>query len=139
MTTIHRTFSVPLRDNTSGFNQRYNISDVGLNPHDFSTFSYMDLFGLQYPSEKDITKLKSGADRVYCSHFVTDESPEYIYRFRVELTSLVEIPSENILKLVSLPDIMEVDTTLYHMSHILKSALLKGQPTDDILNTIRSI
>ena len=135
--TIHRTFAVPLRDNTSGFEHRYNLNDVGLNPKDFHSFSYIDLYGLQYPSEDDMTEIISGADRVYCSLFVTDNPPEPVYRFRCEITSIKEIPSDAILKLVSLPEVLEVDTTLHHLSYMLKRALTNDEPTESILDAIK--
>ena len=135
--TIHRTFAVPLRDNTSGFEHRYNLNDVGIDPKDFHSFSYIDLYGLQYPSENEITEIISGADRVYCSLFVTDNPPEPVYRFRCEITSTKEIPSDAILKLVSLPDVLEVDTTLHHLSYMLKRALTSDEPTESILDAIK--
>ena len=135
--TIHRTFAVPLRDNTSGFEHRYNLNDVGIDPKDFHSFSYIDLYGLQYPSEEKITEIISGADRVYCSLFVTDNPPEPVYRFRCEITSNKEIPSDAILKLVSLPEVLEVDTTLHHLSYMLKRALTSDEPTESILDAIK--
>ena len=135
--TIHRTFAVPLRDNTSGFEHRYNLNDVGIDPKDFHSFSYIDLYGLQYPSENEMTEILHGADRVYCSLFVTDNPPEPVYRFRCEITSNKEIPSDAILKLVSLPDVLEVDTTLHHLSYMLKRALTSDEPTESILDAIK--
>ena len=135
--TIHRTFAVPLRDNTSGFEHRYNLNDVGIDPKDFHSFSYIDLYGLQYPSENEITEIISGADRVYCSLFVTDNPPEPVYRFRCEITSNKEISSDAILKLVSLPEVLEVDTTLHHLSYMLKRALTSDEPTESILDAIK--
>jgi len=135
--TIHRTFAFPLRDNTSGLEPRYNLSDIGLDPKDFYSFSYIDLYGLHYPSEEDMNKILSGADRVYCSLFVTDNPPEPIYRFRCEITSLKEISSDAVIKLVSLPDVLEVDTTLHHLSYMLKRALTNDLPTESLLEAIK--
>lgn len=135
--TQHRTFAIPLRDNTSGFEPRYNLSDVGIDPKEFHSFSYIDLYGLQYPSEDEMTEILHGADRVYCSLFVTDNPPEPVYRFRCEITSLNEIPSDAILKLVSLPEVIEVDTTLHHLSYMLKRALENDMPTESLLEAIK--
>ena len=135
---IHRTFAIPLRDTTTGFDPRYKLSDVGLNPSDFHSFSYIDLFGLQYPNEETITELTSSADRTYISMFVTDNPPEPAYRYRVELTSTVELNSDLVLKFVSLPDVQEVDTTLYHLSYLLKQALKVDTPIDTILEAIKT-
>lgn len=134
----HRTFAIPLRDNTTGLEPRYNLRDVGLDPKDFYSFNYIDLYGLQYPSEEDVNVIKRGANRVYYSLFVTDNPPDPVFRYRIEITSWEEIPSDTVLKLVSLPDVIEVDTTLYHLSYMLKRALMNNMQTESLLDAIKN-
>jgi len=136
----YRTFEIPLRDKTEGFTLRYSFDDIGLNKSDFHFFGHIDAYGINIPPKKDIIDglYSADADKVTYTHIVTpSEGIEYTYTRYI--TSTADIPSDIVLKLVSLPDVKEVETTLYHMSHILKSALSKDAYIDDIIDAIRSM
>lgn len=134
-----RTFSIPLRDNTAEFKPRYNLTDVGLNSSDFYSFKYIDVFGSHAPPLDEVpSDAKLHIDRTYYSQYVPANN-DIEYAYRMEITSLVDIPPDIILKLVSLPDVSEIDTNLFHLSHILKSILTNDASTDDILNAIKTL
>ena len=134
-----RTFSVPLRDNSNEFKPRYTLDDVGLNPLDFYHFKYIDVFGSHTPPLDEVPDpIKLHIDRAYYSQYVPlNGGIEYTYR--MEMTSINDISSDAVLKLVSLPDVSEIETTLFHLSYILKRALRNDAPTGDILSAIKDI
>ena len=133
----YRTFTIPLKQNS--FDPRYKLDDVGLNKEDFHSFKYIDVYGTHVPPLDEVpAHAKLHIDKAFYTQYIpADDNIEYIYR--LEITSIVDIPSDTILKLVSLPDVEEIDTTLFHLSHILKRVLSSGAPTDTILSAIRSV
>lgn len=134
-----RTFSVPLRNNDAEFKPRYAFADVGLNLSDFYSFKYIDVFGSHAPPIDEVPpKALLHIDRTYYSqHVPINDDMEYTYR--MEITSVNDIDPNSVLKFVSLPDVLEVDTTLFHLSNILKRSLLHDSPIDDILTAIKNL
>ena len=134
-----RTFRVPIRDNNAEFKPRYTLTDVGLNSSDFYSFKYIDVFGSHTPPLDEVPdSIKLHIDKAYYSQYVpADDNIEYTNR--LEITSINDIPPDSILKLVSLPDVIETDTTLFHLSYILKRALSSDAPTSDILSAIKNL
>ena len=134
-----RTFNIPLRDNNAEFKPRYNLSDVGLNSCDFYSFKYIDVFGSHAPPLDEVPPAVTlHIDKAYYSQYVPVNN-DIEYAYRLEITSINDIPSDAILKLVSLPGVSEVDTTLFHLSYILKGALSTNAPTSHILTAIKEL
>ena len=135
--TQYRTFSIPLKPDS--FVPRYKFEDVGLNKEDFHSFKYIDVYGAYAPPADEVpAHAKLHIDKAFYTQYIpADDNIEYTYR--LEITSIAYIPSDTILKLVSLPDVEEIDTTLFHLSHILKRVLFSDAPTDTILSAIRSV
>jgi len=134
----YRTFRIPLKS-AGGFESRYKFEDIGLSDEDFKHFFYIDVYGSHSPPVDEVPdQIKLDIGRTFLTQYVP-AGDQIEYSYRVEVTSLVDIPSDNILKFVSLPDVEEIDTTLFHLSNILKVALLNDEPIDDILNAIKGI
>ena len=131
-----RTFKIPLK-NESELSPKYSYDDVGLNSDDVCFFGYVDWYGKQLPPKGTIDPIESWADEVSYRHYFTQEVIDE-YSIRGEIT-VRDIPPDIALKMLSLPDVEEMDTTLYHLSHILKSALSGDRPTDDILDAIKHL
>ena len=132
----YRTFSIPLRDESS-FVPRYKLEDIGFANDDFKHFNYIDVYGSHSPPIDEVPdEVKLEIGRTFFTQYVP-VSGEIEYSYRLEIVSIKEIDSDNILKLLSLHGVDEIDTNLFHLSNILKSALLKDEPIDDILNAIK--
>ena len=133
--TQYRTFSIPL--NEGGFEPHYKIKDVGLNKDDFHYFNYIDVYGSHSPPIDEVPEqIKLHIGRTFFTQYVP-AGDDIEYTYRLEITSLTTIDSDKILKFVSLPGVKEIDTTLFHLSHILKRALYANKPIDDILTAIK--
>ena len=132
-----RTFSIPLDE--CGFKPHYALEDVGIEKDDFYHFNYIDVYGSHSPPIDEVPdKIKLCIGRTFFTQYVpAGDNIEYSYR--LEITSVSDISPDIILKLLSLNGINEIDTNLFHLSNILKSALLKDEPIDDILNAIKGI
>jgi len=137
----YRTFKIPLK-NKSELSPKYSYDDIGLNSDDICFFGYVDWYGKQLPPKGTIDPIESWADEISYRHYFTkeivDEETVSEYSVRGEIT-VHNIPQDIALKMLSLPGVEEIDTTLYHLSHILKSALSNGSPIDDILRGIKDV
>lgn len=134
--TRYRTFSIPLRDGNN-FEPRYRFEDIGLTNEDFKSFKYIDVYGSHTPPIDEVPEpIKLHIDKTFLTQYVPAEN-DIEYTYRLEITSVADIDSDTILKLVSLPGVEEIDTTLFHLSHILKSALISDDIIDDILSAIK--
>ena len=134
----YRTFSIPLRDESS-FVPRYKLEDIGFANDDFKHFNYIDVYGSHSPPIDEVPdEIKLEIGRTFFTQYVpVGDNIEYSYR--LEITSVADISSDIILRLLSLPGVNEIDTNLFHLSNILKSALLKDEPIDDILTAIKGV
>ena len=143
--TIHRAFRIPLKEN-AGFEPRYNFEDIGLNPRDFHFFGYVDIY-TPPPSKKEVDELTSDIDtswldKVAYTQYVPAKEPEEDntkISLRREVVSWVELPSDTVLKFVSLPGVDEIKLTLFHLSHMLKFALEHDKPTETIIEAIKNL
>lgn len=133
----YRTFRIPLK-NEGGFNHLYRIEDVGLDQSDFYSFKYIDIAGNCAPMVEDLPDdARANIDKVFLTQYIPDEEG-IEYSYRVEMTSVSDIESDIIVKLISLPGVEEIDTTLFHLSHILKQTLSRGKPIDSIIDAIKN-
>lgn len=138
----YRTFIIPVQENNE-FAPRYSAEDVGLDPENVHDFWYMEWYGRQLPPKDTISPITSWADETLYTHYVTnedipldDDSPDYVTRLEMTIWN---VDSDTILKLLSLPGVAETETTLFHLSSILKSALKADEDITDILESIRRI
>ena len=139
--TIHRAFQIPLKEN-AGFKSKYNFEDIGLNPRDFHFFGYVDIY-TPPPSKEEVDELTSNIDtswldKVAYTQYVPAEDNTEI-SLRREIVSWVELPSDTVLKFVSLPGVDEIKLTLFHLSHMLKFALEHDKPTETIIEAIKNL
>ena len=133
----YRTFRIPLK-NEGGFDHLYRIEDVGLDQSDFYSFKYIDIVGQCAPLSDDLPDdARANIDKVFLTQYIPDEG-NIEYSYRVEMTSVSDIESDSIIKLVSLDGVEEIDTNLFHLSHILKQTLSKGEPIDSIIDAIKN-
>ena len=132
----YRTFSIPLDE--GGFKPHYSLEDVGIDKDDFQHFNYVDVYGSHSPPIDEVPdEIKLEIGRTFFTQYVpVGDNIEYAYR--LEITSISDISSDIILKLLSLPGVKEVDTTLFHLSIILKSALVSDNPIEDVLDAIKN-
>ena len=131
-----RTFSIPLREKST-FSPKYDINDLGIDNTYFAYFRYIDVYGSHNPPLDEVpNEIKLEIGRTFFTQYVP-AGDEMEYSYRLEIVSIKEIDSDTILKLVSLPGVNEVDTNMFHLSNILKRALVGDKPIEDILLAIK--
>lgn len=146
--TQHRAFRIPLKENAGSepFKPRYDFGDIGLDPLDFHFFGYIDIY-TPPPSKEEVDNLTSDIDaswldKVVYTQYVPVKEPEEDntkISLRREMVSWTELPSDIVLKFVSLPDVDEIKLTLFHLSRMLKFALEHDKPTETIIEAIKNL
>ena len=95
----YRTFRIPLKG-TSGFEPRYRFEDIGLNRKDFKHFNYIDVYGSHSPTEDEVPEqIRLDIGKTFLTQYVP-AGDQIEYSYRLEITSLVDIPPDTALKLV---------------------------------------